>query len=165
MFTFVDTCPVVGLKSRDVGVIVILCDILCVESATVTVCVPTAEAGTEKVATKAPEESVCITNGVTVLVSAGVPVMTRLSNFTEVIVVDGEKFDPVIRTTSPLFTVEGKSEKLVPPDEVTINCADAVVDAASVALMEYCPRLDDGTVIEPVKPPVELVVMVTGFVV
>src|SRR2546427_569063 len=48
---------------------------------------------------------------------------------------------------------------------VTVNDAEAEFADASVALTVGVPAAeDDGTVMEPVKPPVESVVMTLGFV-
>ena len=82
-----------------------------------------------------------------------------------VMIDDDAKWLPDIFTAEPTRPLDGLSSISGVGLEITLNCDDTVFSDASVAVMEYNPGVDEGTEIEPVKPPVELVVMVAGFVV
>src|SRR5207249_1518214 len=69
-------------------------------------------------------------------------------------------------TEVPTLTVLVLSEIDLVVDAVTVNDAEAELDDASVALTVCVPAAeDDGTVMEAVKLPVEVVVIVVGVVV
>src|SRR2546425_10526277 len=97
-----------------------------------------------------------------VVIVAGVVVMAEPSYF----IVMAEfvaKLPPEMFTVVPLGPLVGFNDIDWP---VTVNCAEAELVDASVALTVRTPTIeDDGTIMEPVKLPVEEVVIVAGVVV
>ena len=73
------------------------------------------------------------------------------------------KLLPVTVTDVPVGPLVGFS--VIAGVIVTVNCAEAEFDDASMALTVCCAAVDAGTVIVAEKLPVEVVVTVAGFVV